>query len=842
MTDRELLLSYRQRGEAAVFAQLVERHAGSVYAACLRVLNDTHAAEDASQAVFLIFAQKARALPDGTILAGWLYQTALGVASNARRMAARRKRHEREAAAVKIQNVQEKDADMSWEQLRPNLDTALSKLPAPQRDAIVLCFLQGRARDEAAAELGCPVKTLNSRVSLALEKLRAEFAAAGVSTSAALLTQQLSAHALGSAPAGLTAACLQSANAGAAAMANGFLHAAFIAKLKAAALGLAALLALAVVAPRVYRALASAGAPGQTAGAAPGPAPTPMVAEPREDAPPPEANPSPQKTAFVPKGGRMLVQSKLPANFVDSNGRRNAGLVWSRDSKSILVLTGRKLENPNGEEQSGYPSFVLDAFELALATGKFSTIRASYVGEAGSTYAISNGRVLTQAKGGALTIHDTQNKLTRIGGIDAKAFSEPIDLTVSPSGDFASWYAVRQDGTRHSYCTFVAALDGSPAKLLEPPAPRPDDAKLKLSAFPHGWTADNTLTVDTSWNTGEQFSPDEDRRAWTYDAPSGKFAVERTDLLPLGYDFVEYAYREPELNDALWQLPEQRRLRRVLVKGAAAPAAQPAPPANVDPKDAPRAPRMPSTRKAGSAEALEVLDASGKVLKRITLDTKVLDGGDVWPRLASTDGRYVLLSSFHHFKYEAGAPWGVWSPDREKELVVDLQDEKVTALNMGDAHWPRIGRVALMSLSQQLSVVDPESILQPTSGIWTLPFNGAPQNLAPDFGLPKGWVGEVVYPDSSATAHQLDRFALITRPKPYLKEPGDRQILIFMNSARPIRAFQTTTAGESPANGAWSPDGAYFAFTFGGELFVFEPTADGKELPAIAKPKSDSDF
>jgi len=146
--------------------------------------------------------------------------------------------------------------------------------------------------------------------------------------------------------------------------------------------------------------------------------------------------------------------------------------------------------------------------------------------------------------------------------------------------------------------------------------------------------------------------------------------------------------------------------------------------------------------------------------------------------------------------------------------------------------------VSLVDTEDTVYTGDKESINK-MHGVWLLSFGGKPVNLAAELGLPNTWAGHIVYPDSDYHHPAIDRFALFTRPKPSLYEPGERQILIFMNSARPIRAFKATTTGESPDNGAWSSDGALFAFTFGGDVYVFEPIADGKEVPGTAKPSSD---
>jgi RNA polymerase sigma-70 factor (ECF subfamily) len=53
-----------------------------------------------------------------------------------------------------------------------DLATALDRLPAEQRDAIVLIAVEGRAYEEAAGMLGVPVGTVRSRLSRGRETLR----------------------------------------------------------------------------------------------------------------------------------------------------------------------------------------------------------------------------------------------------------------------------------------------------------------------------------------------------------------------------------------------------------------------------------------------------------------------------------------------------------------------------------------------------------------------------------------------------------------------------------------------------------------------------------------------
>src|SRR6188508_2284301 len=98
MDDLELLRTYARTQSAESFAQLVQRYVNLVYSTALRRVRDRHLAEDVTQSVFLLLAQKANTIKAGTILSGWLYQTARNYARDAMRKQERRVRREHEAA------------------------------------------------------------------------------------------------------------------------------------------------------------------------------------------------------------------------------------------------------------------------------------------------------------------------------------------------------------------------------------------------------------------------------------------------------------------------------------------------------------------------------------------------------------------------------------------------------------------------------------------------------------------------------------------------------------------------------------------------------------------------
>jgi len=208
-SDGDLLARFAREGSAEAFHHLVERHTPLVYSTLLRRLGDTHLAEDATQAVFIILSRKAGALVgrESTApvpLGSWLFRTAGYVAAHVQREEARRQRRESIAAAQR--HAQGETATVTadpWTTLRPQLDAALAALPAPQRDVIVLHYLGGRSRKEVAASLGLTETTVKGRIQQGLQRLRDRLSRMGILLTVAFLTEQMETRAAESVPAGL---------------------------------------------------------------------------------------------------------------------------------------------------------------------------------------------------------------------------------------------------------------------------------------------------------------------------------------------------------------------------------------------------------------------------------------------------------------------------------------------------------------------------------------------------------------------------------------------------------------------------------------------------------------
>src|SRR5271168_2194308 len=100
-TDEQLLQQFLARSDEsaeAAFATLVERYSPIVHRVCLNVLGNSHEAQDAAQAVFLVLARRARSIRKPESLGPWLHGVAVRVARNARNEDARRRAAERRKA------------------------------------------------------------------------------------------------------------------------------------------------------------------------------------------------------------------------------------------------------------------------------------------------------------------------------------------------------------------------------------------------------------------------------------------------------------------------------------------------------------------------------------------------------------------------------------------------------------------------------------------------------------------------------------------------------------------------------------------------------------------------
>ena len=167
--DRELLRQYARENSDEAFAALVSRHVNMVYSAALRKTGNPAAAEEITQAVFIILAQKANRIvaahafcPAGSIRPRGL------TAANFLRTEIRRARREQEAYMQSLSNQTEPEI---WPQIMPLLEDAMGRLGEKDRNALALRFFEGKSFQEIGAAFGVSENAARKRANSCFGKV-----------------------------------------------------------------------------------------------------------------------------------------------------------------------------------------------------------------------------------------------------------------------------------------------------------------------------------------------------------------------------------------------------------------------------------------------------------------------------------------------------------------------------------------------------------------------------------------------------------------------------------------------------------------------------------------------
>jgi RNA polymerase sigma factor (sigma-70 family) len=164
-------------GESDALAEAYRLYAGLVFGVCQRVLRDDTLSEDVTQEVFVSLWQ----FPDRFDPARGSLRAWLGLLAHHRsvdRVRAERRHTERQleshaSAPRRYDGEHNVESDVSAMWLSDRVRDAIAKLPAEQREAIVLAYFGDRSYRQVALELGVPEGTVKSRVRLALRRLDA---------------------------------------------------------------------------------------------------------------------------------------------------------------------------------------------------------------------------------------------------------------------------------------------------------------------------------------------------------------------------------------------------------------------------------------------------------------------------------------------------------------------------------------------------------------------------------------------------------------------------------------------------------------------------------------------
>jgi len=171
------LIARAQRGDAAAFAEIFERHKRRVYSLCLRITRVPADAEDLTQDVFLLLFRKISTFRGESAFTTWLHR----MVANLSFMHLRKQRHPHisldDAGPSPDEPARREvgDHDLRLKGCidRIALERAIAKLPPGYRAAYALYELQGYGHHEISKIMNWSVGNSKSQLHKARRKLRA---------------------------------------------------------------------------------------------------------------------------------------------------------------------------------------------------------------------------------------------------------------------------------------------------------------------------------------------------------------------------------------------------------------------------------------------------------------------------------------------------------------------------------------------------------------------------------------------------------------------------------------------------------------------------------------------
>src|SRR5688500_18133441 len=174
VTDEQAMWRVKMDDDPQAFAQLVQRWQGPIQRLCIKMLGDTHRAEDLTQEAFVrVFARRKDYEPVGRF-STFLWRIALNLCYDELRKINRRgesfledgadERGEFEFAAEGLAP----DVQLAEEERAEGIRRALLQLPEPYRVVVVLRHYEGLKFREIGEVLDIPEGTVKSRMVEAL--------------------------------------------------------------------------------------------------------------------------------------------------------------------------------------------------------------------------------------------------------------------------------------------------------------------------------------------------------------------------------------------------------------------------------------------------------------------------------------------------------------------------------------------------------------------------------------------------------------------------------------------------------------------------------------------------
>jgi RNA polymerase sigma-70 factor, ECF subfamily len=172
-SDLALVTAIRS-GDQGAMAELYDRYSSIVYAVALRVLQDTAAAEDVLQDIFMQLWRNPGAFDASRgSMAAWLAVIARHRAIDS----LRRRRPENDIEQIVVSVEPDLASESERSRAMDKVRGVLEEMSKEQRSAIEMAYFDGMTHSEIAEKTGEPLGTIKTRIRTGLLSLRKAFAA-----------------------------------------------------------------------------------------------------------------------------------------------------------------------------------------------------------------------------------------------------------------------------------------------------------------------------------------------------------------------------------------------------------------------------------------------------------------------------------------------------------------------------------------------------------------------------------------------------------------------------------------------------------------------------------------
>jgi RNA polymerase sigma-70 factor, ECF subfamily len=187
LDSTQRLVQQSRAGDESAFAALVEAHQSAVFGTVLRLINDREVAAEVSNRAFFKAYEHLASFDESRPLRAWLLRIAANEALNELRSRRRDTAHTFGGAEAEIQLEQISGApdpgEIVWRRERSAaIRDAVSRLPEPQRVAVVLRYFADLAYADIAELTQQSVNNVGVTLLRARERLRRDLERQGVAT------------------------------------------------------------------------------------------------------------------------------------------------------------------------------------------------------------------------------------------------------------------------------------------------------------------------------------------------------------------------------------------------------------------------------------------------------------------------------------------------------------------------------------------------------------------------------------------------------------------------------------------------------------------------------------